>query len=82
MVLERVIKYFGHLTSSDTGLEGIIVQGKVEDKRRKGRSSARWADQIKAQLGITLHAATVKERNRPRWRAAIRKTRAVRMWRK
>ena len=79
MVLERVIRYFGHLTRSDTGLEGIIVQGKVEGKRR-GRSPA---TQIKVQLGITLHAATAMARNRPRWWAAFRKTRmAVRMCRK
>ena len=57
MVLERVIKYFGHLTRSDTSLEGIIVQDKVEGKRRRGRSPAKWADQIGSNKDPTWHYA-------------------------
>ena len=71
IVLGRIVKYFGHLTRSNTGLEMIVIQGRVEGSRGRGRSPARWTDQIRA---------TSNARHRSRWRKLARRIQALEAW--
>ncbi|CAH2235308.1 jg5878 [Pararge aegeria aegeria] len=46
----RILKFFGHITRNKHSMELLVVQGKVEGKRSRGRSPTRWTDIIKANL--------------------------------
>lgn len=71
IVLEKVVKYFGHLTRFEAGLERVIIQGRVEGCQCS--SPTRWTDQIREKkVGTCLHVAAVYVRNRSRWRVVIK----------
>jgi len=41
----RILRYFGHITRREhNNLDMLIVQGKVEGRRPRGRSPSRWID--------------------------------------
>ena len=40
------LQYFGHLMQKADSLERTLMLGKDEGKRRKGRQSMRWLDNI------------------------------------
>lgn len=40
----RILSFLGHIARRTDALEKIIVQGKRDEKRYKGRSSQRWLD--------------------------------------
>ena len=43
----HILQYFNHITRrGEDNLEKLIVQGKVEGRRPRGRSPSRWLDQI------------------------------------
>lgn len=70
--LSKVLKYFGHIARrSDDNLERLIVTGKVEGKRPRGRSPKRWTDQIREQLDIPVNVALHQASDRSRWRRAV-----------
>ncbi|KAJ8724798.1 hypothetical protein PYW07_015756 [Mythimna separata] len=71
--LRRILKYFGHIARKDGGnLERLIVTGKVDGKRPRGRSPIRWSDQIRAALNSTMYDALHNAEDRNRWRNTIR----------
>ena len=49
LVLKLKLQYFGHLTPNERGadsLEKILMLGKTEGKRRRGRQRMRWLNDI------------------------------------
>lgn len=71
--LQRVLEYFGHIARKDGGnLEKLVVTGKIEGKRPRGRSPIRWTDQIRTTLGCKFYEAIHKADNRSRWRKTVR----------
>ncbi|XP_063585729.1 uncharacterized protein LOC134763093 [Penaeus indicus] len=51
-IANRMLKYFGHIMRREgDNLEKIILQGKIEGKRGRGRQKRRYADSIKALSG-------------------------------
>ena len=46
MMLKLKLQYFGHLMRRADSLEKILMLGKIEGKRRKGRQRMRWLDGI------------------------------------
>ena len=40
------LQYFGHLIQRSDSLEKILILGKTEGRRRKGRQTMRWLDGI------------------------------------
>ncbi|KAJ0172524.1 hypothetical protein K1T71_011663 [Dendrolimus kikuchii] len=68
----RILTFFGHITRrEDTSVERLVVQGKVEGTRARGRSPMRWTDQIKSALNGPLHECTRKATVREEWRRIV-----------
>ncbi|KAJ0174897.1 hypothetical protein K1T71_010005 [Dendrolimus kikuchii] len=73
IVQGRILTFFGHITRrEDTSVERLVVQGKVEGTRARGRSPMRWTDQIKSALNGPLHECTRKATVREEWRRIVK----------
>ena len=46
LMLKLNLQYFGHLMQRADSLEKILVLGKIEGRRRRGRQRMRWLDGI------------------------------------
>ena len=51
-ILARKLSYFGHLKRHDS-LEKHILEARLEGKRRKGRPTRRWSEDIKDWLQMS-----------------------------
>ncbi|CAH0699120.1 unnamed protein product [Spodoptera exigua] len=74
LVQSRILQYFGHVSrrASDS-IERLVVQGKVEGTRPRGRSPMRWTDQLKSAVGTRVSDCTRQSANRERWREIVRR---------
>ena len=45
-MLKLKLQYFGHLIRRTDSLEKILMLGKIEGRRRRGRQRMRWLDGI------------------------------------
>ncbi|CAH0694322.1 unnamed protein product [Spodoptera exigua] len=54
-------------------IERLVVQGKVEGTRPRGRSPVRWTDQVKSAVGTRVSDCTRQSANRERWREIVRR---------
>ena len=57
-IMERKLKYFGHIVRRSEGVEKQILQGAVEGKRGRGRPPISWTDDIKKVSGKGMKGAT------------------------
>ena len=46
LMLKLKLQYFGHLMQRTDSLEEILMLGKIEERRRRGRQRLRWLDGI------------------------------------
>ena len=46
LMLKLKLQYFGHLMERTDSLEKILMLGKIEGRRRRGRQRMRWLDGI------------------------------------
>ena len=51
-MLKRKLQYFGYLMQRADSLEKILMLGKIEGRRRRGRQRMRWLDGITDSTGI------------------------------
>ena len=73
IVQSRILTFFGHICRrGDVAIERLVVQGKVEGCRPRGRSPMRWTDQIKAAVGGPLHTSIRKAAVRDEWRRVVK----------
>jgi hypothetical protein len=49
-----IIKFFGHIIRQDR-LEKLVIQGKVDGKRKRGRSLNRYIDQVAGLTGLAIY---------------------------
>ena len=48
------LQYFGHLRQTPDSLEKILMLGKIEGRRRRGRQRMRWLDGIIDSMDMGL----------------------------
>ncbi|KAI8442208.1 hypothetical protein MSG28_005792 [Choristoneura fumiferana] len=73
MVQSRILTFFGHICrKEDAAMERLVIQGKVEGTRPRGRSPMRWTDQVKAAIEGPLHASIRKAAVREEWRRIVK----------
>ena len=54
LVLKVKLKYFGHLMQRTDSLEKILMLGKTEGGRSRGRQRMRWLDGITDPMDMSL----------------------------
>lgn len=73
LCLRRVLDFFGHISRKDgASLERMMVTGKVEGTRSRGRNPTRWTDQIRMALDTGVHGAMHLATDRHGWRGVVR----------
>ena len=65
------LQYFGHLMQRTDSLEKILMQGKIEGKRRRGQQRMRWLDSIINSMDTKLSNLQEIMEVRGAWHAAV-----------
>ena len=53
-MLKLKLQYFGHLMGRTDSFEKILMLGKIDSRRRRGRQKIRWLDGITDSMDMGL----------------------------
>jgi hypothetical protein len=68
-VFVRQHTWFGHVLRMDNSrIARIVVQGKVEGTRKRGKPRTSWLSTLEERSKISLHRAASESRDRGRWK--------------
>ena len=70
-IRKRQLTYYGHINRADNSLEKLIMQGKIEGKRGRGRPATKWFDNIKTITRRNVYQLNKDTKDRAEWRRQV-----------